>query len=701
VDSAAFFGPESVLRIGFMENVDSLNPFIGFTDVSRLFYSLIYDSLTTVDEDLNPAPDLALEAYPVAVGGGPFGSVWQYDLTTHAVWTDGVPLTADDVAYTINLNAGNYSTLWAYQPYTFFIEYAEKVDDYTVRVWFTDSCAYGDHLSIPILPKHKMESMSAGEIAFSWTGIHSGEDPPIVGSGAFMATSTAYEDWLDGDMLTLVRNPSSHWGSEYGKSVHFDKLEFLFFMDATAMSIALKTGQIDAASFPPLAYRALENEVEAGELDEVTLFTSPKVSQFWTHIGFCMAATDDPGYNNAKLDIDVRRAMALSVNKTYIAEQFYIGLAEEGSTIVPPANAFWHYEVNESEEFMYDLVTGAQVLEDAGYIDTDSDGIRECTAGSWTVQEGYEVAGTPLSFQLIVRHEYPEEKDIAMYLQSEWGEIGVAVDIIVVDKDIAMTIVYSYNYDMYLGSWSGDVDPNRQLFSLSPIAIAGWNDNCWVNASYAANYDASLIALDSETRRDYVWNCQRIHYLDVPNIVLAYTNQTWAWRTDRFSGWGDWDAHPGRSIDNFWGGNQLYFDLYYQVVIGSVPTALFTVSPGHGDIETQFVLDASASTDSEDSVSDLVVRWDFEGDGDFDTGWTTSKIVTHEYSEKGDYVVRLQVRDTSGNVNASTEEVKVSAGLGMTVALVGVGGVAAGTIVAAIAMYYVFRRRSGVPPPPS
>ena len=702
---------DAVLRIGFMENVDSLNPYIGLSDVSRLLYSLVYDSLTTVDENLNPTPNLALEAYPVPISdpdmiayGRSYGSVWQYNLTSHAFWTDGEPLTADDVVFSVNLNAGNYSSLWSYQPYTFFIESAEKVSECAVRIWYTDSCAYGDHLAMPILPKHKMESMSAAEIGFSWTGVYDGENPPIVGSGAFKASSTIYQDWLDGDILTLLRNPTSHWSSEYGLSVHFDKLEFLFYMDETAMILALEMGQIDAASFSPAAYRNMDYALKTGELDNITLFTSPKVNQYWTHIGFCMSPTNDPDYNNAKLDLNVRRALAMAVNKTYVVQQFYLGLAEEGSTIIPSVSEYWHYQTNESEAIPFDPVAAAQVLDSAGYIDTNSDGIRECTAGSWVVEEGYETVDTPLSFEIIVRREHPEEKNIAMYLLDQWADIGVEINYVVVDKDIAMTTVYSYSYDLFLGSWSGDVDPNRQLFSLSPVAIAGWSDNKWVNASYAENYTASVMAIDSEARRDFVWNCQRIHYLDVPNIVLAYTNQTWGWRTDTFSGWGDWATHPGRSIDNFWGGNPLYFELLPITAFGFVPTASFEItepSQGKGDVDTEFVMDATGSSDIEDSTAILLVRWDFEDDGDFDTGWTTNKIVKHTYSEKGDYTVRLQVRDSHGNVNATTEAVEVSAGSAMTMALIGVGGVAVGTVVGAVGMYYAVRRRPEVPPPPT
>ncbi len=83
----------------------------------------------------------------------------------------------------------------------------------------------------------------------------------------------------------------------------------------------------------------------------------------------------------------------------------------------------------------------------------------------------------------------------------------------------------------------------------------------YMNESYEENYSKSVSTLDRDLRKVYVDNCQRVNYLDAAYIILAYPYQTYAWRDDTFTGWGDWATDPGRSVDNFWMGNPLYFDL--------------------------------------------------------------------------------------------------------------------------------------------
>ena len=91
----------------------------------------------------------------------------------------------------------------------------------------------------------------------------------------------------------------------------------------------------------------------------------------------------------------------------------------------------------------------------------------------------------------------------------------------------------------------------------------------------------------------------------------------------------------------------------------SAPVAFFTVKPESGRISDAFLFDAYGCYDAEDQTSLLKVRWDFDGDGTWDTGWSTEKAVNHFYLTAGVFVAKLEVLDTQGLVGSTTRIITV------------------------------------------
>ena len=565
---------QTVLRVGFLQKIDSLNPYIGVNDASYIFYGLVFDSMNVIDNQMQPTPDLATGIWAVptsdpemVASGEVFGSVWQYNLTDRAMWHDGEPFTADDVVFNFNLNAHNFASMWAYQPYSYYMKDAVKIDEQTVRVHFYDRAtgnpmpaAYAYLMSIPMLPKHKLENMDPFAIGFNWTGVYAGEEFPIVGTGPFTGTKNIRQEWVAGDQITLVKNNEYHW--KYTKAgapeIKFDKLVMYFYDETTAMTYALENKELDIAAFPPQAYNNIKSDVASGNLKNVTTFDGPKITQYWTEIGINSALA---GPNPSRLDKNIRLAMAMATDKSYIVSQYYLGLADVGTTLIPPVNTYWHYEPNATEKIPFDIEAAKTLLNDSYYRDTNDDGYRECMAQSYAVSKNLAPEGKQLVYKMVVRREYPEEKDIAMYLQDAWKLVGIKLDYETVDEAQLNTIAYGYAYDTFIWYWSADIDPNYQLYVQTKNAWGGWNDNKYSNVTYEQNYLNSVMELNKTARKTYVDNCQRTNYLDAYYIIMAYPYQTYAWRDDTFSGWGDWSADPGRSMDNFWMGNPLFFDL--------------------------------------------------------------------------------------------------------------------------------------------
>lgn len=92
----------------------------------------------------------------------------------------------------------------------------------------------------------------------------------------------------------------------------------------------------------------------------------------------------------------------------------------------------------------------------------------------------------------------------------------------------------------------------------------------------------------------------------------------------------------------------------------TAPTALFTIDPDSGDTKTIFRFDASLCTDKEDSLSALEVRWDWENDGAWDTEYSKTKIIDHQFMSPGKKSITLEVKDTGGLTGLVTKYLNVS-----------------------------------------
>lgn len=563
------------LRIGFVGQVDSLNPFLGLTEEAWLFYSLIYDSLQSVDEDLNPTSNLATDLWVVPITdpmmvetGEPYGSVWQYNLTRNAMWHDGTPLTADDVVFSMNLNCRNFTDLWAFRPYSYFMDYAEKVGDHSVRIHYYDRAtgepmpaAYGYMLSVPVLPQHKFLEMgiTAAEVGYAWPGTYEDSNPPIVGTGPYMATSSVKNEWMSGDRLTLVRNANYHFGADKGLNAHFDKIVMNFYDDVTAMKLALTNDQLDIACLSPSVYDALATEVQSGMQNDVALYHALKCNGDAIVASFSIGGTWwGPNPNEMIRDPTVRKALSQAIDRRAIIDDVLFGYAEEGSTIISPMSA-WHYEPSPDERVDFDPEAAAEILEESGYVDIDSDGVREATIDSFAVKNGLVDEGAELELVVGIRALNTPEHDIAKTLGAQWSDVGVSVSAY---QEAYLDALCPWGpYDVGIAHRNMDVDPIYSLIWCSKREWGGWADSKWLSNSYEENFNCSVRAMDGSTRHAYVDECQRIHYAEMPQIVLAYPHSTYAIRTEVYneSQWGNWTEHPGLALDNLWGAHPLLF----------------------------------------------------------------------------------------------------------------------------------------------
>ncbi len=112
-------------------------------------------------------------------------------------------------------------------------------------------------------------------------------------------------------------------------------------------------------------------------------------------------------------------------------------------------------------------------------------------------------------------------------------------------------------------------------------------------------------------------------------------------------------------VDQFGLQNSLSKDLYVYDE-NKPPQPGINLSTPFGNITTQFYIDAWASRDDRTPPSEMLIRWDFEGDGTWDTDWSYDKFLFHQYTTPGDYKLTLQARDVGGEMGKTSRLIKVS-----------------------------------------
>jgi len=233
---------------------------------------------------------------------------------------------------------------------------------------------------------------------------------------------------------------------------------------------------------------------------------------------------ENGGGNPTLRDVKVRQALAMATDKRTLVDLVHLGYAEPGTTIVQKAASYW-WDAN-IHEFEFNITKANELLNESGYLDIDSDGVRESPNGS-----------VEMSYTLLVLSRWPEEMRTGQQLQTWWAQIGVRLEVVSADANTINSYVYpDYNQDMFLWGYSGQPDPSFSLLIMLSTQVGDWNDCGYRNASYDELYDQQAKATDPEQRREIVYQMQEIIYYDCPYIVLYYMTAKGAYRLDTFTG---------------------------------------------------------------------------------------------------------------------------------------------------------------------
>jgi peptide/nickel transport system substrate-binding protein len=500
---------DATLRVGWSSEPDTMNPLTTYSTEATEVLQLIYDKLIGYGTDLKPKAELAASWETAADGLST-----TYHLQPNATWSDGQPVTSEDVAYTFQTIKDD--SLGSYAQWLADFVGAETPDPQTVVLSYAKPQAFDPALAIPILPKHIWSTMDA-------KAIQTFPNDQPVGSGPF-----TLGEWKKGETVTLQRN-DAFWGSPAIPK----EIIYILYASEDVEAQALKNGDVDVLTeVPPTVW---DGVVGAESVKAVQL---PSFS--FHHIGFNVSDATGSKGNPLLKDPEIRRALSAAVDRNQLVQIALAAKGTVGSTLIPAGLADWHLDVPADKKLDADPEKAKQILDAAGYVDTNGDGIRESKDGK------------PLEFRLIAIESTSVDVRAAQLFRDAAEAVGIKLDLTTMDENTLGSTVYNTeapDWDVFVWGWdSGVPDPDYMLGVPLCSQIGGNNDVFYCDKAYDALYAQQATTLDPTARKALVDQMQQMFYDAAPYIVMWYQDKLQAYRTDTWTGW---QEIPGGILFNF------------------------------------------------------------------------------------------------------------------------------------------------------
>lgn len=361
------------------------NPVRANSSANMQFWSLLYDSVFTVDGDFQVSSDVVTE-----VKSDDY-IWWVFNINTDILFSDGTPLTAKDVVYSI--------------------QRAQQTEYYRERL----SCVYG------------ISALDDG--CFAITTAYANSQFPALLNIPVIKKDDYFEDWpvgsgpymLNEDHTALVLNPESRHAAEMPISVIYLKN----FMDTTARITAFEDAGIDIVTNDPTGMYNLGY----GSSNETRYYDTSNMH----FLGFNMKGMFFQFFRT-------RYAMEFAVDRDYVVDELMNGCGVTAALPVHPKSAL--YDEEYAENFGYDLDKSAAFWEAAGVGDLDSDGALEIMVTGIIVE---------LKIKFIVNNDSTVKVAAARKIAEDLNAIGITTTLYELSWDDYIEALETGDYDMYYG----------------------------------------------------------------------------------------------------------------------------------------------------------------------------------------------------------------------------------------------------------
>jgi peptide/nickel transport system substrate-binding protein len=492
----------NILRIDFTQELDTLNPLYTNMWFSTTAMDLYLSPAWFIDETLTPVPVLVTEI-PSAENGGinEDGSVITLKLRDDIRWSDGEPITSADFVFTYNMIMDPANTPSSRFPYDAHVKSVEAPDERTVVVTF--NAPYAPWLSnlfqgTPPLPAHILQPIFDSEGTIdnaAWNRA------PDVVSGPFV-----FQEWEPGSHIRFVRNENY-----FNNLATLDGVFIRFVPEDATVVASLISGDTDVGTF--LAYSDTQALEESGNVNIVLVPSGYNEGWFFN--------IDPATAHPAMTDINVRKALSMAVDRDKINADLNRGL-----TYTPAS--YWQntpYMRPNAVPPPYDPETAAQLLDQAGWVDSDGDGVRD--------KDGVKLELRFVTNQRQIR------RDVQVIVQQALADIGISVTLENYPSDVFFA---SYaedgptargRYDMQeFSSTTAFPDPDVARFLCSEIPSdakpEGSNDQGYCNPQLDELLTEQARTVDFERRVELFHQIDQIITDDVIWVGVWYDPDLWA-----------------------------------------------------------------------------------------------------------------------------------------------------------------------------
>ena len=491
------------VTITFVQEPDNLNPLYTSMYFSSITRELWLKGLWNFDENANPVPVLAKEIPSLENGGlSADGKTITIKLRDDIAWSDGEPVTADDFVFTYDMIMSDQNVPQGRYPYEEYVTSVTAPDSTTLVVTFSEPfAAWLTTIFMWVLPQHILQPVFEADGTIDnaeWNR------NPSVGVGPFVLS-----EWETGSHLAFKANPN--W-------IAPPKIEQVFIRivpDDAAQEAAILAGDTDFGVF------LSSDQIEKLEADG-TVKVVP-VASGYNEAWFVNVNPDTA--RPFMLDVNVRKAIALATDRFTIVSDLLV------ESINPVNVTYWDtsppYQTNTLQPYPYDPEQAKQLLDAAGWVDSNGDGTRD--------KDGVELVLRYITNQRELR------KNVQAVVQQQWSLVGIGAELVNYSSDVYWN---GYNdggpqaqglYDIaeYSSVQNAFPDPDAssgwvcdQIASADKPDGANWQGYC--NPELDALMVKQATTLDPTVRRELYDQIQQIIYDDYVYIGMWKDPDLWS-----------------------------------------------------------------------------------------------------------------------------------------------------------------------------